>query len=85
MRQSMRLLWAGRTFAASALDRTGVFGRDWSHAKVVQAFRPHNVVCRKIPGPDGSEFMAPLLAEVEHQRQAVRPGGLRLGLRRHRL
>lgn len=53
----MRLLYAGRTFAAPALDCTGVFGRDWSHAEVVQAFRPHNGVFRKIPGPEGSEFM----------------------------
>lgn len=51
------------------LDCTGVFGRDSSHARVVQVFGARNVVFRKIHGPEGSELMATVVFGSDQRRR----------------
>lgn len=47
--------------ASRALSCEGLFGPDATHARLVEAFGPQNVVFEEQPGPEGETYMATVL------------------------
>ena len=57
--------------AEDRIECTGLFGRNASHAELVQAFGEANVVYKKIDAPQGSTGMATILFERDRKRRLV--------------
>lgn len=65
----LALAAAGAAHAADRLDCSGPFGRDTSHARLVQTFGEQNVVYKRIDAPQGSTGMATILFPRERERR----------------
>lgn len=53
------------------LGCAGVFGRDTTHARLVEAFGARNVVFKEVEGSQGKQVMASVLFEDDPPRHAV--------------
>ncbi len=63
--------FAGPARAGDVLECSGLFGRDTSHAALVEAFGAQNVVYKKIDAPQGSTGMATILFERDRARRLL--------------
>jgi hypothetical protein len=57
--------------AGDEIDCSGLFGRDTSHAALVNAFGAENVVYKKIDAPQGSTGMATIVFERRRERRLL--------------